>query len=157
MSILSGCDNDVDIVTKGTIPFFSNNVSVGDTVNLWSKTQQCSNMQWSSFTNEKKEKIVQFICDQQISQFQKSTNGNINTGELTKKYNQAMNELKGIQVVIQFILSVDLKSFDTKKYGVLYTFKDGKRFFVEQELLPTIYTNKKYEKDFSSNYYLDRK
>lgn len=63
MSLLTGCGNDVDVVKNGVLPAYSENVTVGNAVESWAKTQECTATNWESIITEREEKIIQFTCE----------------------------------------------------------------------------------------------
>jgi DNA repair exonuclease SbcCD ATPase subunit len=63
ISIFFGCgDGGIDGVKKGVMTKYSNNLTVGQALESWSKTQKCTKVKWESFTTERGEKMVNFTC-----------------------------------------------------------------------------------------------
>jgi len=63
ISIFTGCSGEINMVKDGALPQYSSSLTVGNTLDSWMKTEQCSEPKWDLITTERKEKIVQFTCD----------------------------------------------------------------------------------------------
>lgn len=60
---LSGCsDSDVNSIKNGVMKTYSENLTVGQALESWSKIQKCDTTTWESFKSERGEKIVSFRC-----------------------------------------------------------------------------------------------
>jgi hypothetical protein len=70
LTFLTGCGNDISLVKDGVLPEYSNSVKVGNVIDSWAKTQECSDTKWEALETERGEKVIQFTCELNVSKFQ---------------------------------------------------------------------------------------
>ena len=67
LAVFTGCNGEVSMVKDGALPQYSSSITVENALNSWMKTQQCSEPNWDLITTERKETIVKFTCDINLS------------------------------------------------------------------------------------------
>lgn len=89
--MFSGCNSEVSGVKDGTLPAFSNSLTVGKALDGWS-AQECTDKKWESVTTERGEKVVQFTCEVNVDGLKRQEDMAENISD--DSYTKAQSDLK---------------------------------------------------------------
>lgn len=86
LGLLVGCSSYVSSVKDGILLEYSKNITIGQALDSWAKTHECSNAQWESIETIQGAKVVQFTCAIDINSLRTKEDmaSNITEKELTK-------------------------------------------------------------------------
>ena len=117
---LSGCSDNISKVQDGVLNQYSNNLTVNQVINSWTKKQECAQTNWEEITTKRGAKVIIFKCELKKDYFNstniKQTNltNALNTFSIAKSSRN--NAYKKADIVYNKIYK-----FHTDKYHKIWT------------------------------------
>ena len=135
--MITGCDNNVDLVKDG-IMNFNKTITVGDAFDNW---KDCENSEWKSFKTDNNIPVVQFKCEKKgVTEFMNKCKSFLSKKEQEKA---SYLDIKSNTQIFQWTINKD-DTFQIDNVQVETVWSDGKKFSDSQkpmEQLERVYNN----------------
>ena len=124
-TILVGCTNDIETVKSGVLNF-NKTITIGNALDRW---QSCKYQWWQEFESDSGIRVVEFVCDHEISRYFNKIKSFLPDEEKAKS--DHLNVLSIVQT-FQFTLNLD-GTFQVNSVFSEFAWLDGSRQEVSYE------------------------